>query len=422
MADAFDTQIGSVYNVSKKIAEQDIYIKEHAIQGPQGPKGETGSIGPQGPAGPQGPQGIQGEQGPKGDTGENGTSLNIHAEIITDPANLPAFSTAQINDAYVVQTSTSYDLYFKATDGTTWTIITNWGGIQGPQGETGATGPQGPQGVQGPQGEQGPQGDTGPQGPKGATGDTGNGISAVTLTSENGLDFTMTDGTHLYTASVKGPKGDTGETGATGPQGPKGDTGEQGPQGIQGPQGPQGPAGANGTNAPNFNFATATFNVEFVDGVNCTGITAGRRSKGVWTGSIRGITKGTTMLNCQIRATTTNTLVVSGTKNLYGSINFGAQCYINNYRVCANYSILTETGTNFRLKNTTTNEYIEPTTIEKNSQPMGHNIQAYFTNVPAGTYVVELLIGYTWAFSSETGTPQSSSGSYSIGSGCIVLQ
>ena len=422
MADAFDTQIGSVYNVSKKIAEQDIYIKEHAIQGPQGPKGETGSIGPQGPAGPQGPQGIQGEQGPKGDTGENGTSLNIHAEIITDPANLPAFSTAQINDAYVVQTSTSYDLYFKATDGTTWTIITNWGGIQGPQGETGATGPQGPQGVQGPQGEQGPQGDTGPQGPKGATGDTGNGISAVTLTSENGLDFTMTDGTHLYTASVKGPKGDTGETGATGPQGPKGDTGEQGPQGIQGPQGPQGPAGANGTNAPNFNFATATFNVEFVDGVNCTGITAGSRSKGVWTGSIRGITKGTTTLNCQIRATTTNTLVVSGTKNLYGSINFGAQCYINNYKMCANYSILTGTGTNFRLKNTTTNEYIEPTTIEKNSQPMGHNIQAYFSNVPAGTYVVELLITYMWAFNTETGTPQSTSGSYSIGSGCIVLQ
>ena len=90
--------------------------------------------------------------------------------------------------------------------------------------------------------------------------------------------------------------------------------------------------------------------------------------------------------------------------------------------MCANYSILTGTGTNFRLKNTTTNEYIEPTTIEKNSQPMGHNIQAYFSNVPAGTYVVELLITYMWAFNTETGTPQSTSGSYSIGSGCIVLQ
>lgn len=395
MADAFDTQIGSAYNVSKKIAEQDIYIKEHAIQGPQGPQGETGATGPQGPAGPQGPQGIQGEQGPKGDTGENGTSLNIHAEIITDPANLPDFSTAQINDAYVVQTSTSYDLYFKATDGTTWTIITNWGGIQGPKGDTGPQGPQGPQGEQGPKGDTGETGATGPAGPQGHK---GVGIQAVTLTKEDGLDFTLTDNTHLYTASVRGP------------------------QGIQGPQGPQGPAGANGTNAPNFNFATATYNVEFVDGVNCTGITAGSRSKGVWTGSIRGIPKDTTILKCQIRATTTDTLVVSGTKNLYGSINFGAQCYVNNYRICANYTIETGTKTNFRLKNTTTNEYIEPTTIEKNSQPMGHNIQAYFNNVPAGTYVVELLILYSWAFGTATGTPQSTSGSYAIGSGCIVLQ
>ena len=301
MADAFDTQIGSVYNVSKKIAEQDIYIKQHAIQGPQGPKGDTGSVGPQGPkgetgpagpqgiqgiqgpkgdkgetgatgpqgetgpqgptgatgpqgpkgdtgdtgpqgpAGPQGPQGIQGEQGPKGDSGENGTSLNIHAEIITDPANLPAFSTAQINDAYVVQTSTSYDLYFKATDGTTWTIITNWGGIQGPKGETGPVGPQGPQGEQGPKGDTGNTGATGPQGPKGDTGDTG---------PQGPKGDTGPQG-------EQGPKGDTGETGPTGSQGPKGDTGAtgpQGPQGLQGPQGPQGPKGDNGTSIAFFNL------------------------------------------------------------------------------------------------------------------------------------------------------------------------
>lgn len=52
-------------------------------------------------------------------------------------------------------------------------------------------------------------------------GDAGVGIEAVSLTDAKGLDFTMTDGTHLYTDSVQGPKGDTG---ATGPQGPKGDT------------------------------------------------------------------------------------------------------------------------------------------------------------------------------------------------------
>lgn len=56
-------------------------------------------------------------------------------------------------------------------------------------------------------------------------GDAGVGIEAVSLTDAKGLDFTMTDGTHLYTHSVQGPKGDTG---ATGPQGPKGDTGPAG--------------------------------------------------------------------------------------------------------------------------------------------------------------------------------------------------
>lgn len=60
---------------------------------------------------------------------------------------------------------------------------------------------------------------------KGEKGDTGNGIEAVAIAQNNGLDFTMTDGSHLYTDSVKGEKGDTGNTG---PQG------EQGNQGIQG--------------------------------------------------------------------------------------------------------------------------------------------------------------------------------------------
>ncbi len=41
----------------------------------------------------------------------------------------------------------------------------------------------------------------------GIKGNTGNGIQAVTLTEEKGLDFTMTDGTHLYTSSVQGENG-----------------------------------------------------------------------------------------------------------------------------------------------------------------------------------------------------------------------
>ena len=189
-------------------------------------KGPQGIQGPQGNVGPVGPQGIQ---GPKGDTGPAGPAFVI-AGTVANEGQLPDPSTLPDNVAYLVGNDTDgYDLYVQLQDTQTWKNIGKIESVVGPQGPTG------------PQGPVGPQGDTGPQGPKGATGDTGNGISAVTLTSGNGLDFTMTDGTHLYTASVKGPKGDTGETGATGPQGPKGDTGEQGPQGIQGPTGPTGP-------------------------------------------------------------------------------------------------------------------------------------------------------------------------------------
>lgn len=70
------------------------------------------------------------------------------------------------------------------------------------------------------------------------------GIEAVSLTDSKGLDFTMTDGTHLYTDSVQGPKGATGATGATGPTGP------QGPKGATGPTGPQGPKGDTGATGP----------------------------------------------------------------------------------------------------------------------------------------------------------------------------
>lgn len=55
-----------------------------------------------------------------------------------------------------------------------------------------------------------------PQGQQGIQGETGNGISDVTLTNEKGLDFTMTDGSHMYTSSVQGPQGATGEPGKPG--------------------------------------------------------------------------------------------------------------------------------------------------------------------------------------------------------------
>ena len=180
---AFDSQIGSAYNVSKKIAEQDDYIKTHAIQGPQGIKGDTGS---QGPVGPQGVQGPQGERG-----------LGIKDVAISPKSS---------ND-----TGATYDMEITLEDDS----VVNAGDFiapVGPQGKQGIQGPIGPQGEQGIQGIQGPKGDTGPQGEIGPQGPQG----------EQG---------------IQGPKGDTG---ATGPQGPKGDTGEQGPQGIQGPKGNDG--------------------------------------------------------------------------------------------------------------------------------------------------------------------------------------
>lgn len=60
----------------------------------------------------------------------------------------------------------------------------------------------------------------GPAGPPGEAGATGNGIAAVALTYEYGLDFTMTDNTHLYTSSVRGPQGERG------PQGQPGEAGQ----------------------------------------------------------------------------------------------------------------------------------------------------------------------------------------------------
>lgn len=226
----------------------------------------------------------KGDTGAPGKDGKDGTSLDIQQQIYESPADLPPFAETTVNQAFVVKnTSDGYDMYFHAVDGTGWTIIPNWGGIQGPKGDTGAVGPEGPEGKPALQcvsvytngtpavdatltisstffnrvAEVGDNtlvvwqanskswivlaevtavasnvtlkvvnfvettGLTGPQGPQGATGATG----------------------------ATGPKGATGPQGPQGIQGPKGDTGAQGPQGLQGPKGEtgaQGPAGAKG--------------------------------------------------------------------------------------------------------------------------------------------------------------------------------
>ena len=128
----------------------------------KGQKGDTGATGAQGIQGVQGVQGVPGEKGDKGDKGDPGESIDIKSGIVQNPSNLPAFSTTEENDAYVVLNTSgatvAYDLYFHGIGGTDWTIIPNWGGIQGPKGDTGATGAQGVQGIQGEQGEKGNDG------------------------------------------------------------------------------------------------------------------------------------------------------------------------------------------------------------------------------------------------------------------------
>lgn len=181
--------IGDVYTFEGN----GVWMKMGNIRGEQGIKGDTGAQGEQGIQGVQGVQGVKGDKGDKGDKGEPGEQgLILHDGILNNPSELPPFADAKVGDAYtIINTSgtvVAYDLYFKAVDGTTWSILPNWGGIKGDKGDKGDTGEQGIQGIQGIQGPAGPQ----------------------------------------------GPKGDTGATGATGPQGPKGDKGDKGDAGTPG--------------------------------------------------------------------------------------------------------------------------------------------------------------------------------------------
>ena len=80
------------------------WLPKGTIKGPQGPQGATG------PTGPQGPRGATGAQGPQGDPG-----AFIHIEdIVSIDGELP--DPEEINDltaAYLVGTSTPYDLYIQ---------------------------------------------------------------------------------------------------------------------------------------------------------------------------------------------------------------------------------------------------------------------------------------------------------------------
>lgn len=179
---------------------------------------------------PQWGSAARGPVGPQGPQGEPGIGIFYRGTVQTYD-DLPA--TAGLGDAW-----------FNEEDGKLYV----WGDDGFPPAGEGATF-QGPQGQQGAQGDKGATGNTGPEGPKG---DTGVGVANITLESNDGLKFTMTDGTIYYTASVRGAvgprglQGDTGPAGPTGAQGPKGETGSVGPIGETGPIGPVGPEGPKG--------------------------------------------------------------------------------------------------------------------------------------------------------------------------------
>ena len=215
----------------------------------------------------------KGDTGAPGKDGKDGTSLDIQQQIYESPADLPPFAETTVNQAFVVKnTNDGYDMYFHAVDGTDWTIIPNWGGIQGPQG------PQGQDGAEGPEGKPALQ----------CSSVYTNGTPAVDATLTISSTFfnrvaevgdstlvvwqanskswlvtakvtavasnvTLKVVNFVETTGLTGPEGPQGATGATGATGPKGATGPQGPQGIQGPKGDtgaQGPKGDTGAQGP----------------------------------------------------------------------------------------------------------------------------------------------------------------------------
>ena len=143
-----------------------VFELKGSILGPKGDKGEKGDQGIQGIQGEKGEQGIQGIQGEKGEPGTPGSAINILDGIYSNPSELPSFSSINVNNGYlVIDTSGSvvtYDLYYKAEDGTNWSIVPNWGGIPGPKGDKGDPGANGSQGIQGERGEKGEQGNQAP--------------------------------------------------------------------------------------------------------------------------------------------------------------------------------------------------------------------------------------------------------------------
>ena len=87
----------------------------------------SGPQGPQGIQGIQGPQGIQGQRGPKGDTGDVGGFINIWG-IINSTSQLPTpTSLKNLTVAYLVGSSSPYNLYVQIGENSETAVWTNTG-------------------------------------------------------------------------------------------------------------------------------------------------------------------------------------------------------------------------------------------------------------------------------------------------------
>lgn len=84
--------------------------------------------------------------GAAGKRGEDGKILNINPGVYT-VSNLPSIGSVDEADAYLVDDGDGqYDLYYKGTGATSWTIVENWQGVQGEKGDKGDRGSKGDQG------------------------------------------------------------------------------------------------------------------------------------------------------------------------------------------------------------------------------------------------------------------------------------
>lgn len=164
------------------------------------------------------------------DANQTIAEFGIYVQGILSDASLLPETGGNYGDAYLIGTSTPYDMrVWTRIDGGagTWVDLGSFP-LQGPKGDRGAVG---------------------------SIITTGNGNPTTTPTRANDFYLNVTTG-ELYESvetpagfgwssvgSLKGPRGERGERGYQGIQGRKGDTGATGPIGPQGQQGIQGPVG-----------------------------------------------------------------------------------------------------------------------------------------------------------------------------------